>query len=53
MSISLKGDQKIRSVTATKSKENRIKLNRENDGKLAEIGDGKETGRNFFREGGA
>ena len=53
MSISLKGDQKISSVPATKSKALRINLNTDIYGTFAEIGAGQETARNFFRAGGA
>ena len=53
MSISLKGDQKISSVPATKSKALRINLNSDIYGTFAEIGAGQETARNFFRAGGA
>ena len=53
MSISLKGDQKISNVPATKSKALRINLNSDIYGTFAEIGAGQETARNFFRAGGA
>jgi hypothetical protein len=53
MSISLKGDQKISSVPATKIKALRINLNSDIYGTFAEIGAGQETARNFFRAGGA
>ncbi|QMU64532.1 MAG: TonB-dependent receptor [Flavobacteriaceae bacterium] len=53
MAISLKGDQKISSVPATKSKALRINLNSDIYGTFAEIGAGQETVRNFFRAGGA
>jgi hypothetical protein len=53
MAISLKGDQKISNVLATKSKALRINLNTDIYGTFAEIGAGQETVRNFFRAGGA
>ncbi len=53
MAITLKGDQKISSVPATKSKALRINLNSDIYGTFAEIGAGQETVRNFFRAGGA
>ncbi|CAL2085377.1 TonB-dependent receptor [Tenacibaculum sp. 190524A02b] len=53
MAITLKGDQKIESVPATKSKALKINLNRHIYGTFAEIGAGQETVRNFFRAGGA
>ena len=53
MSISLKGDQKISSVPATKSKALRINLNSDIYGTFAEIGAGQETARNLLRAGGA
>lgn len=53
MAISLKGDQKISNVPATKSKALRINLNTDIYGTFAEIGAGQETVRNFFRAGGA
>ena len=53
MAISLKGDQKISTIPATKSKALRINLNTDIYGTFAEIGAGQETVRNFFRAGGA
>lgn len=53
MAISLKGDQKISSVLATKTKALKINLNTNIYGTFAEIGAGQETVRNFFRAGGA
>lgn len=53
MAISLKGDQKISDVLATKTKALRINLNTDIYGTFAEIGAGQETVRNFFRAGGA
>ena len=53
MAITLKGDQKISNVPATKSKALRINLNTDIYGTFAEIGAGQETARNFFRAGGA
>ena len=51
MAISLKGDQKISTIPATKSKALRINLNTDIYGTFAEIGAGQETVRNFFRAG--
>jgi len=48
MAISLKGDQKISTIPATKSKALRINLNTDIYGTFAEIGAGQETVRNFF-----
>lgn len=53
MAVSLKGDQKMSSVPATKMKALRINLNTDIYGTFAEIGAGQETVRNFFRAGGA
>lgn len=53
MAITLKGDQKISNVPATKAKALRINLNTDIYGTFAEIGAGQETVRNFFRAGGA
>ena len=53
MAVSLKGDQKMSSVPATKMKALRINLNSDIYGTFAEIGAGQETVRNFFRAGGA
>ena len=53
MAITLKGDQQISNVPATKSKALRINLNTNIYGTFAEIGAGQETARNFFRAGGA
>lgn len=53
MAVSLKGDKKISTVPAVKSKALRINLNSDIYGTFAEIGAGQETVRNFFRAGGA
>ncbi len=53
MAVSLRGDQKMSSVPATKMKALRINLNTDIYGTFAEIGAGQETVRNFFRSGGA
>lgn len=53
MAVSLRGDQKMSSVPATKMKALRINLNTDIYGTFAEIGAGQETVRNFFRAGGA
>lgn len=53
MSVTLRGDQKMSSVPATKMKALRINLNTDIYGTFAEIGAGQETVRNFFRAGGA
>ena len=53
MAVSLRGDQKMSSVPATKKKALRINLNSDIYGTFAEIGAGQETVRNFFRAGGA
>lgn len=53
MAITLKGDQKMSSVPATKAKALRLNLNSHIYGTFAEIGAGQETVRNFFRAGGA
>lgn len=53
MSITLKGDRKIKTVPTTKDKALKINLNPNIYGTFAEIGAGQETVRNFFRAGGA
>ena len=53
MAVTLRGDQKMSSVPATKMKALRINLNTDIYGTFAEIGAGQETVRNFFRAGGA
>lgn len=53
MAITLKGDQKISTVSTTTTKALKINLNPHVYGTFAEIGAGQETVRNFFRAGGA